>query len=292
MAENTYLRTVSTPKYEDYKKQFAHVLMMERKNGILQLTMHTDGKHVLWSPRMHHSLLEAWSVIGLDTENEVLIITAAGPYWISQELEDMKDFSGWDDASNSTLDTRYQGLYRATKSVENFINGFDIPTIAVIPGPGCVHSTFALFCDITLCAPDFVFEDNHFPLGHVPGDGLGLLLQGLAGIKRGAYMMYTGNGIDAKTMLDWGIVNEVLPREKLLPRAWEIAEDIMKQPRAVRRATHALTVRPFKRLLMDDFTVHRVHQQYASQMLRTPHDFVTGRKRWEEEKKKKKQQQK
>lgn len=281
MEKSKFVSTASTPKLEDYKERFAECLIMERKNGILQVRMHTNGGPFKWSPQVHHMLLEAWIVIGSDPENEVLILTSTDPYWIGEF--DKEAFAEWDAITDP--DIRYNGLYRPTKSVENFIWGIDIPTIAAINGPGSVHYNFALLCDITLCTPDFVVRDDHFEGGMVPGDSQALLLQGLIGIKRATYIMFMTDGIDAKTALDWGIVNEVLSKDKILPRAWEIAEQIMKQPRPVRRLTHQLAVRPWKRLIMDDYQVHITSEMYSSALLRSEHDFELVKKIWSEEKK-------
>ena len=269
MAKSNFVATASTPKLEDYRKKFAECLIMERKKGILQVRMHTDGGPLKWSPQVHHMLLEAWTVIGLDPENEILILTSTNPYWIGEF--DKEAFKDWDTLTDPNI--RYNGFYRPTKSVENFVWGLDIPTIGAINGPGSVHWNFAVLCDITLCTPDFEVRDDHFKMGMVPGDSEGLLLQGLLGMKRAAHMMYLSKGIDAKTALDLGIVNEVLPKEKVLPRAWEIAEQIMKQPRPVRRLTHQLMVRPLKRLLMDDYQVHIAHEMYSYALLKSEHDF-------------------
>jgi enoyl-CoA hydratase/carnithine racemase len=80
MAKPTY---VSTPKLDDYQKQFEGKFDFERKNGILQVRMHTDGKPVKWSYQMHNALAELYSVIGHDSENEVIIWTSTGEAWIA-----------------------------------------------------------------------------------------------------------------------------------------------------------------------------------------------------------------
>ena len=269
MSKREFSSTVATPKFAVYKKQFAKHLIMERKNGILQVCMHTNGGPLKWCPQAHHMLLEAWNVIGSDPENEVMILTSTDPYWIGEF--DHEAFKEWDASTDPEI--RYNGLYRPTKSVENLIWGIDIPTIAVVPGPGSVHFNFAILCDITLCSPDFVIRDDHFKMGMVPGDSLSLLLQGLIGTKRAAYSMYIGENIDAQTARELGIVNEILPKEKLLPRAWEIAELIMAQPRAVRRLTHQLAIRPWKRLLTDDYQVHITSEMYSYALMKSKHDF-------------------
>jgi len=282
MANRKFSSTPCTPKFADYKKQFEEHLIMERKNGIIQLRMHTNGGPLKWCPQVHHMLLEAWTVIGSDPENEVMILTSTEPYWIGEF--DHEAFKEWD--AGRDPDIRYNGLYRPLKSVENLIWGIDIPTIAVIPGTGSVHFNFAILCDITLCSPDFVIRDDHFRMGMVPGDSQSLLLQGLIGTKRAAYSMYMGENIDAKTALEWGIVNEILPNDRLLPRAWEIAERIMEQPRAVRHLTHQLVVRPWKRLLTDDYQIHITSEMYGYALMQSQHDFKVIEDGISEEKKK------
>lgn len=279
MAKTHY---VATPKLEDYQKQFAEHLIMERRNGILQVRLSTKGGPFVWSFQAHQALAEVWSVIGHDPENEVLILTATDPYWIGEF--DRDSFRQIEEDPDP--DKRYNSTYHdATKIVENWVNDIDIPTIGAINGPG-LHWECALMSDITLCTPDFVLRDDHFGAGAVPGDCQGLCLQAVLGIKRGAYMMFMVNGIDARTALDWGIVNEVVPREKLLPRAWEIAEKIMKQPRSIRRLTHQITVRPWKRLIMDDFQVQIGLEMYGNEMVQLRHNFAQIKEGWTEAEKK------
>lgn len=279
MAKTHY---VITPKLEDYKKQFAEHFIMERMNGILQVRLSTNGGPFVWSFQAHQALAEAWSVIGHDPENEVLILTATDPYWIGKfDLDSFREIE-----EDPNPDNRYNSTYHdASKIVENWVNDIDIPTIAAINGPG-LHWECALMSDITLCTPDFVLRDDHFGAGAVPGDCQGLCLQAVLGIKRGAYMMFMVNGIDAQTALKWGIVNEVIPVEKILPRAWEIAEHIMKQPRSVRRLTHQLTIRPWKRLIMDDFQVQIGLEMYGNEMVQLRHNFEKIKAGWTEGEKK------
>ena len=36
--------------------------------------------------------------------------------------------------------------------------------------------------------------------------------------------MYTAESFDANQAFEWGVVNEVVPKEKLIDRAWEMAD--------------------------------------------------------------------
>jgi enoyl-CoA hydratase/carnithine racemase len=99
-------------------------------------------------------------------------------------------------------------------------------------------------------------------------------------------MMYMVNSIDAQTCLDWGLINEILPREQLLPRAWEIAEKIMKQPRPIRRMTKRITSRPWKRMFYNDFDSQIAHEFYGFALTRAPHHFDEIKGKWTDAEKK------
>ena len=73
----------------------------------------------------------------------------------------------------------------------------------------------------------------------------------LMGMNRGRYFLLTGQTLSAKEAQDLGLVNEVLPRPDLLPRAWELAEQLAQQPPLVLRYTRVLLTQHIKRLMQD-----------------------------------------
>ena len=88
--------------------------------------------------------------------------------------------------------------------------------------------------------------------GSVPGDGIHSCFLELLGVKRGAYALLTGQAIDAKKALEYGLINEIVPTEKLLDRAWALADHIMTQPRTTRRLTTQIVRRPWKQRIAND----------------------------------------
>ena len=125
------------------------------------------------------------------------------------------------------------------------------------------HAEICLMCDITLCAEEAIIFDPHFNMGSVPGDGIHSCLQELLGVKRAAYVLITGQQIDAKLALAYGMVNEVLPRDQLLDRAWKLADHIMSQPQVTRRLTTQILRRPWKRRIADDLDGGFAMQMFA-----------------------------
>jgi enoyl-CoA hydratase/carnithine racemase len=247
---------VRRPRFEDYREKYAPYFKLERRNGILQAQMHTKGGPVIYGLPIHNAWSQLWLDIGNDPDNEVLIFSGTGDQWIG----------GFDPvfAAHSLhempADAFYDQIYTdATKLLEAFIFNIDIPTIACINGPG-LHTEFALLCDITLCAEHAELFDPHFRFNLVPGDGQGLTFQELMGLKRAAYYLYTSEKITAQLAKEMGLVNEVLPLDRLLPRAWEIAEKIMQKPRAIRRLTSAVVRRRWKQRLVQDLGFHIAHE--------------------------------
>jgi enoyl-CoA hydratase/carnithine racemase len=91
--------------------------------------------------------------------------------------------------------------------------------IAAVNGSALIHAELAVLCDIVLAADTTEFQDApHFPMGLVPGDGVHVVWPLILGPNRGRYFLLTGQKLFASEALDLGVVNEVMPRDKLLPR--------------------------------------------------------------------------
>jgi enoyl-CoA hydratase/carnithine racemase len=250
---------VSRPELHDYADKYRDHFALHRRGGILEARMHTRGGPAVFSHALHNAWGQLWQEAGNDPANEVLIITGTGDAWIAGIDPSVVDIP----LHAMPADSVYEQFYDAHKLIENLIFAVDIPTIAAVNGPG-FHTEFALLCDITLCTPGTVFTDLHFAVGQAPGDGQGLALQGLLGVKRAAYAMYASQQIDALTALNWGLVNEVVPDDQLMPRAHEIAAMVMKSSRTTRRLTHAIVTRPWKRLLAEDEGFGLAHMLFGS----------------------------
>ena len=125
----------------------------------------------------------------------------------------------------------YDKIYREGRKVLMNILDIEVPLIAAVNGPVRLTSEYILLADIVLAAPTAVFQDKpHFELGVASGDGVHLLWQEAIGSIRGRYFIMTRQELDAQTAKDWGAVNEIVPADKLLDRAREIAEGLAKLP--------------------------------------------------------------
>ncbi|GFG49467.1 enoyl-CoA hydratase [Mycolicibacterium agri] len=239
---------LDTPDFDEYSERFKDFFKMERSDdGVLLVQAHTLGGPIQLSVQNHRALGQMLKTVGADPKNEILILTGSGEEFMMDSdpegfaLED-EDMTYW----------AYEYAYKDGRiNVSSLINDLEIPTIGIMNGSG-FHSEIVLMCDITLCAEDARIFDLHFDIGSVPADGIHNCFQELLGVKRAAYALLTGQAIDAAQALEWGMVNEVLPRDELIDRARTIAGHIMSQPRTTRRLTTQIVRRPWKKRITDD----------------------------------------
>lgn len=108
-----------------------------------------------------------------------------------------------------------------------------LPVIGAVNGAAVTGGLeLALACDLLVASERARFADTHARIGVMPGWGLTVLLPEAVGVRRARQMSLTGNYVDASTASAWGLVNEVVPHDDLLPRAIELARDIADNDRS------------------------------------------------------------
>jgi enoyl-CoA hydratase/carnithine racemase len=124
------------------------------------------------------------------------------------------------------------------------------PVIAAVRGPAIGGGfSLALAADIRLAASDALFQAAFVRIGMSGADmGASWLLPRIVGRGVAAELMYTARGVDAAEAARIGLANHIVPAESLLPRALELAREILVHPRAgltlTKRALHANTDAP------------------------------------------------
>lgn len=120
--------------------------------------------------------------------------------------------------------------------------------IAAINGPVFRHLEVPLLADIVLAVDDASIRDSaHFANHVIPGDGVHVVLPLLMGINRARYFLLTGQTLTATEAHDLGLVAELLPRDRLLEWAWELAGDLAERSDLVLRYTRLLVTHALKR---------------------------------------------
>ena len=233
-------------EFDDYKDAFSTITLERDEQGILLLTCDWNVPNTReWIRDIRNALFQ----IGEDPENRVLIIAGK-----EDEIPGMgRSFHGIVRNEESVE----RGLHETTgrpvvwpekpfdtvaempdfwEIIHSLGRGWDalldlgIPLIAAVSGSLTSHPEYALLGDIVLCSDDAKFQDGaHVGQGFPPGDGVNIIWPLLLGMNRGRYFLWTNQVIDAQQALDWGVVNEVLPSDQLLDRAYELARLICRE---------------------------------------------------------------
>jgi enoyl-CoA hydratase/carnithine racemase len=123
--------------------------------------------------------------------------------------------------------------------------------ICAVNGPALKHADLIFLCDIILAAEHTVFQDGHMLCDTVPGDGAHVVYPAIMGPIRASYFLLTSEKITAAQALSMGIVNEVLPKDRLLPRAWELAGMLAAKPPLATRFARTLLVHNMRRKMLE-----------------------------------------
>jgi len=228
-------------RLDAYRDSFPNARLTRSKTGVLEVALHTDGRTLIFNGHTHEQFVDLFHAISSDPENRVVILTGSGDAFMETISPDGFDFF---------TPRGYDKIYREGKKVLMNILDIEAPLIAAVNGPVRLHSEYILLSDIVLATPPTVFQDKpHFEFGIVPGDGVHLLWQEVIGTVRGRYFILTRQELDAQTAREWGAVNEIVPADKLLARAREIAEGLAKLPPLTTRYTRVALTQKLRRII-------------------------------------------
>lgn len=249
----------------DYADKYPNI-RFQREDGVLQVTLHTDGGSLVFNDPVHHDLGPAFHDLGADPENKVVILTGAGDSFCAA----MEPSSFLNVMREDAAAALYRARYDGRRLLSAFID-IDVPVISAINGPVASHSELPVLADVVLASETAFFQDlPHFPSGAVPGDGVHTVWLQLLGPNRGRYFLLTGQRISAQEGLELGFVGEVLPQDKVLARAWELARQWARLPRPVLVGTRHVLNYEWKRLLLEQLHNGLTEEMFAGAFLQVP----------------------
>jgi len=175
--------------------------------GIATLTMQDAGVLNILSTPVIDGLREALARLREDDSVRVLVLRGAS---------ERAFVAGADIAEMAALDEpKAQRFISNLRDLCNAVRHFPVPVIARIPG-WCLGGglEFALACDLRVSADDAQFGMPEVKVG-IPSVIHAALMPQLIGAANSAWMLLTGELIDARRAQDWGLVNAAVPRAEL-----------------------------------------------------------------------------
>ena len=181
--------------------------------------------------QLSEELVDLYEETIWDKTIRVVIITDAGDksFFIGTEL--LGTTSGSNEEQQKSL-----------KSIADSIAKIDRPVIAVINKDAIGQGLeVALACDIRIASETSCFGMSHIKSGLIPWDGGTQRLSRLIGKGKALEMILTGEVIEAQEAYRIGLVNKIVPPDKLMKETMDVAQEMAcKGPIALRYAKEAI----------------------------------------------------
>jgi len=194
-------------------------LQLTLDSGIATITLNRPDKRNAISYELIGDLIRALDEVN-SSSARILILTGAGKAFCSGlDLDNLKSLIGRTPEQNLEDSRTMVGLFRS-------LYEFPRPTIAAVNGAAIAGGTgLALLCDFTLAVPEAKFGYTEVRIGFVPAIVSTFLLRQV-GEKVARDLLLTGRIFDAAEALKMGLINEIVPPERLLDRARELAAQL------------------------------------------------------------------
>ena len=195
------------------------VLLQEEKEGVVVLTLNRPEAMNALSSELSMALHQAVQAIGNRRDIRAVVITGAGDraFCAGADLKERRDLDAegkWQ--QRSRLWELGEAIWRMPQPVIAAVHGF------------CLGGGFelALYCDLRVAADNAVFSFPEMTLGAYPGAGAAVVLPRLIGRGRAKEIFFTARQVKADEALSLGIVEWAVPRDQIISKAFEIANQI------------------------------------------------------------------
>jgi enoyl-CoA hydratase/carnithine racemase len=204
-------------------------LSVEKSDGLWRVTINRPEIRNAHNSQTFGELLAAFEAAEVDSSCRCVVLTGAGDIFSAgQDL-------GFTRSATPEEADEYGRLNVATRQK---IQRNHKPVVAAVNGPAIGGGAYlATACDIVVAADTAWFQMREIHAGNHAG-GHGLFTIGRA---RSLEMNLLGRRISAEKALDWGLINEVVPREELDAAVDAVVAEIMALPPLAVRYTKAAT---------------------------------------------------
>jgi enoyl-CoA hydratase/carnithine racemase len=203
---------------------------VSREGAVLSAAFARPQKKNAITGAMYEKLIEAFEEAERDPEIGALALSGKGGVFTAGN--DLNDFLAV--AMHET------GEFPAWRFVQKLAE-FEKPLVAAVDGLAVgVGTTLCFHCDLVYATPQARFQTPFVNLGLVPEAGSSLLAPQRFGRAKAAELLMLGEPFGAEEALSLGLVNALLPQDKLLAHAMEKAAALAAKPRAALLATRRL----------------------------------------------------
>ncbi len=199
---------------------------------MLTLTMNRPDKLNSLNVELTTALLDAFRCAAADPQLRAIILTGAGRAFCAGG-----DLALITDARGRNAGQELESLIRGGSQLALAICDTLVPVLAAVNGPAAgAGMNVALACEIRIASENASFGQNFAKVGLFPDFGGTYFLPRLVGPARAAEMFYTGEMISAAEAERIGVVNHVVPHDRLVEEARTLAVQLAAAPPIAARA--------------------------------------------------------
>jgi enoyl-CoA hydratase/carnithine racemase len=203
----------------------------EHRDHILTLTFARPDKKNALTNAMYGALADAIIAAETDPATRVIVLRGEGDMFTAGN--DVGEFA-----------TMATGAFKGERHVSRFVEAIarsTLPLVAAVHGRAVgIGTTMLLHCDFVVLAEDAQLSTPFVSLALVPEAASTLLMPLRIGYARAYAMFALGEAVDAKSALQFGIANRVVPLEKLHAEAASVAARLARLPAGSLAATKRL----------------------------------------------------
>ncbi len=202
-----------------------------------------------------------------DSQIRCVVLTGAGSsFCAGHDITEMLAAQGQDVSYREHLQQTYNPLILQIRRLEK-------PVIAAINGPVAGAGLgVALACDMRIAAETALFTVGFSGIGLVPDSAVSLLLPALIGLGRATEFTFTNQSIAAEQALEWGMVNQVVPKDELTDVTGKLAARLAVGP----TGTYGLTKRLFNQNVLPNLEEALEFEGELQEVASKGKEHVTG----------------
>jgi enoyl-CoA hydratase len=224
-------------------------LRFERRGDVLRIVLaHPSRPQNRVDGLLHAELARLFRELKREDEARAVVLTGEGPAFSAGG--DFAWFPSLDDLA------KLEHLRRDAKQMIWDLLDVELPIVAALNGPAVgLGASLALLCDVVFLAEGASIADPHVRVGLTAGDGGTAIWPALLGPARAKQYLLTGDPVPAAEAERIGLVNFVVPPERLAAESLAFAERLAAGAPLALRYTKQAVNQGLKRALLDSFDV-------------------------------------
>jgi 2-(1,2-epoxy-1,2-dihydrophenyl)acetyl-CoA isomerase len=243
-------------------------VIWEHSDGVGRVTLNRPDTLNAWTAEFGRELKQVITVEAADPSVRAVLLTGAGRGFSSGA--DLKE--GFDPAEDGMPDIRKE-LHELYHPVITGVRRLEKPVVAAVNGPAVgIGASLAFACDLVLAAESAFFGLAFVNVGLMPDGGSTLFVPAAVGKARAFQMALLGERVPAELALEWGLVNRMLPDERLMDEATKLVARLAKGP----TRSYASSKQALNRMLYPDLDGQLDLEAELQHALARTRDFQEG----------------